>query len=161
MNRYGKIVNGKTSVKTTWRDGERLYKQVSSDECPEGFKSVERVLPYPTPTEGKEVAFLVTDCGDKLTKEGFLVDFGTQFAGRKFSKLSIYGAIAQLGAWDAIKAWLEAKNINGINGWMAFQLAQEISEDHPLFASMAEEARQLLGLTEEQFDALLNECILK
>lgn len=84
-----------------------------------------------------------------------------QKVNRKFSKLSIYGAIAQLGAWDAIKAWLEAKNINGINGWMAFQLAQEISEDHPLFSPMAEEARQLLGLTEEQFDALLNECILK
>lgn len=86
---------------------------------------------------------------------------------RKFSKLKIYGAIISLpdangtSAWEKVKAWLEAKTISGVNGWMAFQLAQEISEDHPLFAVLADEARQLLGLTQEQFDALLNQCILE
>jgi len=80
---------------------------------------------------------------------------------RKFSKLKIYGAIAQLGAWEKVETWLKAKTINGINGWMAFQLAQEISEDHPMFAPLAAEAKALLGLTDAQFEALLNQCILE
>jgi len=82
-------------------------------------------------------------------------------APRRFSKLKVYGTIAQIGAWDAVETWLRGKNINGINGWMAFQLAQEISEDHPMFAPLAEEAKALLGLTDAQFDAILNKCILE
>lgn len=86
---------------------------------------------------------------------------------RKFSKLKIYGAIVALPerngetAWNTVHAWLEAKTINGVNGWMAFQLAQEISEDHPLFAPLANEAQALLVLTDEQFATLLSSCILE
>ena len=82
-------------------------------------------------------------------------------APRKFSKLKIYGVIAQMGAWDEVKAWLEAKDVGGVNGWMAFVLAQEVSEDHALFAPLAEEARQLLGLSEEAFEELLSGCVLE
>ena len=80
---------------------------------------------------------------------------------RKFSKLKIYGAIAQLGAWEKVKAWLEAKEVDGVNGWTAFTLAQEVSEDHALFAPLAEEARQLIGLDEAAFEALLSSCVLE
>lgn len=86
---------------------------------------------------------------------------------RKFSKLKIYGAIISLpeangvSAWELVKAWLEQKTIEGINGWMAFQLAQEVSEDHPLFVPLAKEAQELLMLTDEQFAALLDACILE
>ena len=80
---------------------------------------------------------------------------------RKFSKLKIYGAIAQLGAWEKVKAWLEAKEVDGVNGWTAFTLAQEVSEDHALFAPLAEEARQLIGLDEAAFEALLLSCVLE
>ena len=80
---------------------------------------------------------------------------------RRFSKLKIYGAIAKIGAWDAIHGWLEGKTIDGINGWMAFQLAQEISDDHPLFAPLAAEAKTMLGLTDEQFEELLESCLLE
>ena len=79
---------------------------------------------------------------------------------RKFSKLKIYGAIAQLGAWEKVKAWLEAKEVDGVNGWTAFTLAQEVSEDHALFAPLAEEARQLIGLDAAAFEALLASCVL-
>ena len=80
---------------------------------------------------------------------------------RKFSKLKIYGAIAQLGAWEKVKAWLEAKEVDGVNGWTAFTLAQEVSEDHALFAPLAEEARQLIGLDAAAFEALLSSCVLE
>ena len=80
---------------------------------------------------------------------------------RKFSKLKIYGAIAQLGAWEKVKAWLEQKDVDGVNGWTAFTLAQEVSEDHALFAPLAEEARQLIGLDAAAFEALLSSCVLE
>ena len=80
---------------------------------------------------------------------------------RKFSKLKIYAAITKLGAWEKIQAWLEAKEVDGVNGWIAFQLAQEVSEDNELFAAWAEEARQLLGLDETTFNAFLDGCILE
>ena len=80
---------------------------------------------------------------------------------RKFSKLKIYGAIAQMGAWEKVKAWLEAKEVNGVNGWTAFTLAQEVSEDDALFAPLAEEARQLIGLDAAAFEALLSSCVLE
>ena len=103
MSTYGKILNGKTQVKFSTRDDiEKVYLQVNADECPDGFKEVEKALPYPTPSEGHEIAFLVEDVGDKLTKTGFLVKPGTKFFGRKFSKLKIYGAISKLGAWKQI-----------------------------------------------------------
>ena len=80
---------------------------------------------------------------------------------RKFSKLKIYGAIAQLGAWEKVKAWLEQKEVNGVNGWTAFTLAQEVSEDDALFAPLAEEARQLIGLDAASFESLLASCVLE
>ena len=79
---------------------------------------------------------------------------------RKFSKLKIYGAISKLGAWEKVQAWLEGKTVDGVNGWIAFQLAQEVSEDNALFSAWAEEARQLLGLTEADFETLLGGCVL-
>lgn len=78
-----------------------------------------------------------------------------------YSRLSIYVAMTKLGVWDSIRTWLEQKTINGLNGWMAFQLAQEISSDHPLFIPLTTEARQLLGMTEEQFNGIMDECILE
>ncbi len=80
---------------------------------------------------------------------------------RQFSKLKIYGAIAQLGAWEKVKAWLEQKDVGGMNGWTAFQLAQEVSESHEMFATLAEEARELLGMDEAAFDAMLDNCVLE
>lgn len=80
---------------------------------------------------------------------------------RKFSKLKVYAAIGKLGAWEKVRTWLEAKDIDGVNGWMAFILAQELSEDNELFAPLAEEARQLLGLTTEEFESILSGCVLE
>ncbi len=80
---------------------------------------------------------------------------------RKFSKLKVYAAIGKLGAWEKVRAWLEAKEIDGVNGWMAFILAQELSEDNALFTPLAEEARQLLGLSDQEFETILSGCVLE
>ena len=159
-SRYGRIKVGKPTVEFDFAAMGDVYEQVSREECPDGFKPVERILPYPDVPSGKKIAFRVTDVGDRLTKEGFLVDEDHNFGPRRFSKLKIYGAITKVGAWDAIRSWLEAKTVDGMNGWIAFQLAQDISDDHPMFAALSSEAKLMLGLTDEQFDELLNACVI-
>lgn len=80
---------------------------------------------------------------------------------RTFSKLKIYGAIAQMGVWEQVKAWLEGKTVDGMSAWTAFMLAQEVSESHALFAPLAEEARLLIGLSEGAFEKMLDGCVLE
>lgn len=159
-SRYGRIKVDRSTVEFDIAAMGDVYEQVSREECPDGFKPVERVLPYPDVPDGKKIAFSVTDVGDKLTKEGFVVDERRSFRPRRFSKLKIYGAVAKIGAWDAVRSWLEGKTVDGINGWTAFQLAQDVSEDHPMFSPLASEAKAMLRLTDEQFDELLDSCVL-
>lgn len=159
---FGKIISGATRVKCNVYEFPKYIDIVFAETCPDGYLPVEKVLPKPEVPDGKWLAFVYTNTGTALRKEYFLVDAGESAfeAVRKFSKLKIYGAITQLGAWGQVQSWLETKDVGGLNGWMAFQLAQEISEDHPMFAPLSEDARVMLGLTKEQFDSLLAQCVL-
>jgi len=74
---------------------------------------------------------------------------------RLFSKLKLYAALAQAGLWDALVAWLQSQAVEGVNAYTAFDLAQELSEAHPLFASWYAAAKQVLGVTDEQAEAIL------
>ena len=74
----------------------------------------------------------------------------------KYSRLSIYMALAQLGKWETAKAWMESQGL-----YTAFMLAQEISSDHPQFVAVKSQVAVVLGLTDAQVDAILKECILK
>lgn len=157
---YVRIKSGATSAKMANREHPLFVEVRYSDTQPDGFLPVEKILPKPEPGENEELCYTYTNLGDRMTKEYFLAPKGTSFVPRKFSKLSIYLAITKLNAWNTIQTWLEGKTIDGVNGWMAFQLAQEISDAHPLFAPLAYEAKALLGLTDEQFEEMLNACIL-
>ena len=134
----------------------------ASDYLAQGWKRVIDEKPAPSATNRYVYATGWAETDTAITRQYAEADIPPAVkVPRKFSKLKIYGAIAQLGAWDKVKSWLESKDVGGINGWTAFSLAQEVSESHELFASLAEEARQLLGLTQEQFDAMLDECVLE
>ena len=74
----------------------------------------------------------------------------------KYSRLSIYMALKELGKWDAAEAFMRA---NGL--YEPFMFAQEISSDHPQFIAVKAQVAEALGLTIEQVDALLKECVLK
>ena len=134
----------------------------ASDYLAQGWKRVIDEAPAPSATNRYVYATGWKETDDAITRQYAEADIPAPIKlPRKFSKLKIYGAIAQLGAWDKVKSWLEAKDVGGINGWTAFTLAQEVSESHELFSSLAEEARQLLGLDEAAFDAMLDECVLE
>lgn len=75
---------------------------------------------------------------------------------RTFSKLKIYAALAQAGLWDALVAWLNTQTFEGINAYTAFMLAQDLVEDHPMFAQWLAAAKAALGVTDEQVEAILS-----
>ena len=74
---------------------------------------------------------------------------------RTFSKLKLYAALAQAGLWDALVAWLNTQTFEGINAYTAFMLAQDLAEDHPMFAQWLALAKAALGVTDEQAEAIL------
>ena len=170
-NDFGKLVGGNvvsapTSLRIAGTDGKKyLYGEsrlTAADYLAQGWKRVVDEKPAPSATNRYVYAAGWNETDDAITRQYAEADIPEPIkAPRKFSKLKIYGAIAQLGAWDKVQAWLESREINGVNGWKAFTLAQEVSESNELFSSLAEEARKLLGLTEVDFDALLNRCILE
>lgn len=133
----------------------------AADYAAAGWLAIDRSLP--TADEGKVVTPTGwTDEGGTIKRTYTITDAPEPIkVPRKFSKLKIYAAITKLGAWEKVQTWLEAKQVDGVNGWIAFQLAQEVSEDNALFAAWAEEARQLLGLDEATFNAFLDGCILE
>ena len=74
---------------------------------------------------------------------------------RKFSKLKLYAALAAAGLWDAFENWLKGQTIAGVNGYTAFSLAQELSEDHALFGPLYADVKAALGVSDEQAEAIL------
>lgn len=171
MSKYGNLVNEQivyaqyaSKIGNQTRVTDTLTKAEANSL---GFKELH--LDYPSTPAGDKKHWEMDgyeETDTDITRKYKAVD--DPVIPRKFSKLKIYGTIASFDAnkntpetWAKIRAWLEAKTINGMNGWMSFQLAREISEDHPMFKPLAKEAQELLGLTDEQFEALLNACILE
>lgn len=146
---------GRTAVR-------RDVRLAAADYLAQGWKRVVDLAPAPS-ADGREVY----PAGWTETDAEIVRQYAERDAApaarppRKFSKLKVYGAIAQMGAWEQVKAWLEAKTVNGMSAWTAFMLAQEVSEQDPMFAPLAEEARQMLGLDAEAFETLLDGCVLE
>jgi ferric-dicitrate binding protein FerR (iron transport regulator) len=161
-----RITAAPTRLTVTLADGSSVIRGESrltaSDYLAQGWKRVIDEAPAPSATNRYVYATGWKETDTEITRQYAEADIPAPIkVPRKFSKLKIYGAIAQLGAWDKVKSWLESKDVGGINGWTAFTLAQEVSESHELFATLAEEARQLLGLDEAAFNAMLDECVLE
>lgn len=74
---------------------------------------------------------------------------------RVFSKLRLYGALAEAGLWERFEAWLKTQTICGRNGWTAFSLAQNITDDHPLFGPIFSAAKEALGMDDATAEAML------
>jgi hypothetical protein len=82
--------------------------------------------------------------------------YGVPVPPRTFSKLKLYAALAAANLWDALKTWLEAQTYEGMNAWTAFSLAQELTEDHPMFAAWFSAAKTALGVDDATAEALLD-----
>lgn len=113
----------------------------------------------PTPPEGKVA---VAD-GYALVNGEWVAQYRFEDAPppppRRFSKLRLYAALSKAGLWDALKSWLEAQTYEGMNAWEAFSLAQELTEDHPMFAEWFSAAKAALGVDDATAEELLARCV--
>ena len=78
---------------------------------------------------------------------------------RTFSKLKLYAALSAAGLWDSLKTWLESQTYEGMNAWTAFSLAQDLSEGNAMFGAWFAAAKTALGVTDEQAEAILAQCV--
>lgn len=67
-------------------------------------------------------------------------------APKVYSKLKLYAALAQANLWDAFKSWLETQEVNGLNAYTAFTLAQDLTSDNKLFSQYFVAAKTALGV---------------
>ncbi len=168
---FGRLVDGSvvvapTRLRIVSEDGSAFVygesRLTTNDYISAGWKLVVDERPAPSSSNKTVYATGWSETENCIVRKYSEADVARPVkAPRKFSKLKLYGAIAQLGAWEKVQAWLETKDVNGVNGWKAFMLAQEVSEDNEIFASLSEEARELIGLSESEFGELLGKCLLE
>lgn len=78
----------------------------------------------------------------------------------KYSKKAIGDALAHMGYWTQVKAMLQTIEVeNGRTAWDVWSDAAWFLEDDPVFLGALEQAKQALGVTQEQLDAMLRNCI--
>lgn len=73
-----------------------------------------------------------------------------------YSKLKLYAALVQAGLWDGFRTWLESQDLDGVNAYTAFMMAQELSSDHPLFAQWLAAAKAAMGVDDATAEAILD-----
>ena len=76
---------------------------------------------------------------------------------RTFSKLRLYAALASMGKWDSLLEWLQTQTLpNGINAYTAFDQANDLTDEHPLFKQWFASAKTALGIDDETAEAVLD-----
>ena len=80
---------------------------------------------------------------------------------RHFSKLKLYVALTQLGISDEqFMNWLSTKEVEvdgvKIRGDIAFNKAQDMTDNHPMFQSIAKDAQKTFGLDDKQLEKILD-----
>ena len=159
--KYGRLTDGAIAYAPytlTGEDGRVTISPTAEMYAAAGWTPVEDTPP--SPPEGHHVSSSrhVAAGGRIVTEYAYEPDVPSP---RRFSKLKIYGVLARIGEWERVRSYLEAQTVDGLNGWLAFSTAQEVSEAHPMFAPMSDAVRKMLGLDQESFDALLDECLLE
>lgn len=79
---------------------------------------------------------------------------------RHFSKLSLYVVLTKLGITDeAFMAWLATKQVEVegvvIRGDLAFNKAQDLTDNHPAFESIVKDAQVKFCISDEQLAEIL------
>lgn len=62
----------------------------------------------------------------------------------RYSKLKLYVALSRIGKWQALKEWLMTQEVDGLNAWEAFSLAQDLTADNELFNLWLGRAKEAL-----------------
>ena len=96
-----------------------------------------------------------TDCEYAQTEEESMSKEGPKI----YSKLKIKLALAKLGKLQILESWLASFKIEtGYSALAAWNDAQVISDDFDGFNAMYQQVLQLLGMTQQQGDLLLDQA---
>lgn len=114
----------------------------------------------PTPPEGKVAVPDGYELVDSAWQQAWKFEDAPPPPPRTFSKLKLYAALTQAGLWDALVAWLQSQTYEGINAYTAFTLAQDLTDDHPLFSQWLAAAKTALSVSDETAEAILAASVL-
>ena len=81
--------------------------------------------------------------------------FRGTLAVKRYSRLKVYVACVQMGLWEKLEVWLKTQNVNGVNAYTAFMLANELTADNELFIPMMQAAKTALGVDDATIQAVL------
>ncbi|MGM9863772.1 MAG: hypothetical protein ACI305_05890 [Lepagella sp.] len=156
--KYGKVVGGQIKYAPyAQRDAQgRLHHNPSA-----ALYAANGYLPVandaPSPPEGMAVS------GQKWASDGVRCFREYTYSAaaeetrtRRFSKLKLYAALSSAGLWEKLMEWLDGMTVDGLNAKIAFILAQELDDSHPMFTTMLEKAKETLGVPDEQVEAILS-----
>ena len=73
---------------------------------------------------------------------------------KKYTQYKVIGMLMQIGKWEEVKAFLVEKNLYDL-----FIGAQYLATDDPVFFGAVKEMTKLLGLSQQEMDALLEKCL--
>ena len=93
--------------------------------------------------------------GVEWTVTNAVKNFTGVLAVKKYSRLKVYVACVQLGLWEKLEVWLKTQNVNGVNAYTAFMLANELTADNELFIPMMQAAKTALGVDDATIKAVL------
>ena len=104
---------------------------------------------------GTNVVYTFTQSGRTWSETNAVQHVDGTIQPTRYSRLKLYAALAQMGKWEALKSWLETQEVNGVNAYVAFTLANDLRTDHPLFMQYFTAAKQALGVDDATADLIL------
>lgn len=152
MKEYIKLKPGVTANTLMTTETWTKYAELRyADESPgEGWHEVAKGE-KPPPEEGRILVWTYALDGDVMRKTYARIP-----PPRTFSKHYLYLAMAPLGLWDPLMNWLRLQTLpNGINGYIAFDTANELTDAHPLFAQWFAAAKTALGVDDATAEQIL------
>lgn len=158
--KYGKVTDGAITYAPytlTGEDGRVTISPTAEMYAVAGYLPVETVAP--TPPDGMTVSGRkwATD-GVRCFEEYTYSPVAEEPRVRRYSKIKLYAALTSAGLWDRLMAFLDGVTVEGLNARVAFDLANELNDAHPMFASMLAQAQSALGVSDEQVAAILAEA---
>ena len=93
--------------------------------------------------------------GVEWTVTNAVKNFTGVLAVKKYSRLKVYVVCVQMGLWEKLEVWLKTQNVNGVNAYTAFMLANELTADNELFIPMMQAAKTALGVDDATIQAVL------
>ena len=111
----------------------------------------------PSPPAGKVVASATFSIQDNQVVGTYTYEDAPTPV-RTFSKFKLFLVLSNMGLWSQFEDWLKTQTVLGMNAYTAFSIANDLTDENPLFNSLLADAQTALGVTDEQVAQILAEA---